>query len=182
MSVTSRNPLLPRIGKPNMRLTAGLLILCSLVAWVGCGGTANHSEKKPTAKPAKGEHEHEEGHHHPGPHKGLVAAIGEDHSHHLEWTHDDDTGKVTLFVLDAEKTKAVPIAMENLVIVAEGKEYTLDAVNLEDGKSAQFELKDPDLLGVIESLSDKVTAEVREIEVGGKKYAHVKLVEDHDHD
>jgi hypothetical protein len=161
-----------------MRCVALLALILSL-GLLGCGGP----EKKPPVVKNGNDHghDHEEGHHHEGPHGGLVAAIGE-HENHLEWTHNDKTNVVALIVLDGKKEKNVPIAMENLVVVADGKEYTLDAVNPEEGKTARFELKDADFLGVIESLSDKVTAEVKEIEINGKKHEHVKLIEDHDHD
>src|SRR5687768_6713940 len=139
-----------------MRCFALLAAFALSLAVLGCGSP----EKKP---PVVNKPEHVEEHHHPGPHGGLVAAIG-DHTHHLEWTHNDKTNTVALIVLDAKKDKNVPIAMEKLVVVADGKEYTLDAVNPEEGKTARFELKDPDFLGVIESLSDKITAEVKEIE------------------
>ena len=157
-----------------MRRFAALLAFTYLAAVIGCG---TPEPKPPVAKPS----EHEDEHHHPGPHEGLVANVG-DHSHHLEWTHDDKTGKVQLFVLDAERTKEVPIEMESLVVVSGGKEYTLDAVNPTDGKTAVFESNDAELLGVIETLSKTKTAEVKEIKIGDKTHKNVKLIEDHDHD
>lgn len=159
-----------------MRCFAALLTAVFLAATLsGCGSTD-------TKSPAKvNEHEHAEEHHHPGPHGGLVAAVGDKHEYHLEWTHEDPS-TVTLIVLDADKKKEVPVAMEKLEVVADGKPYTLDAVNPQEGKASRFELKDPELLGTIEALSDKITAEVKEIEINGEKFANVKLVEDHDHD
>lgn len=159
-----------------MRRFAVLLTCALFAAVVGCG---QPEQKPPVAKPdPHGEHEE---HHHPGPHGGLVAAIG-DHQNHLEWTHDEKSGKVQLIVLDADKKKEVPIEMESLVVVSGGKEYVLDAVNVEEGKTAFFESTDSDLHGVIETLSDKITAEVKEIKVGDKTHTNVKLIEDHDHD
>jgi hypothetical protein len=165
------------------RFVAFLLAASFIAPLAGCGST----EKKPSPPVANKGHDHDQeaGHHHFGPHGGLMAEVG-DHEYHLEWTHNEKTGIVALIVLDnneeGEKRKNVPIATDSLVVTADGKDYTLDAVNPEDGKSARFELKDPDLLGVIESLSDKVTAEIKEIEINGKKFTDVKLVEDHDHD
>lgn len=160
-----------------LRFAVMLTTVSFTLAFAGCGPT----DTKTTPKVEKHE-EHEEGHHHPGPNGGLVAAIGEEHKHHLEWTHDDAANSVTLIVLDANKSKEVLIEMEQLEVVADGKTYTLDAVNPQDGKASRFEAKDAELLGTIEALSDKITAEVREIEIGGEKYTNVKLVEDHDHD
>lgn len=158
-----------------MRRCAALVTIVTLALSVlGCGPTA----KKPVAKPDPPAHEDE--HHHPGPNGGLVAEVSE-HEYHVEWTHNEDAGSVTLIVLDADKKNDVPIAMEKLVVVADGKEYTLDALNPVDGKSARFELKDPDFLGKIEALGPKVTAEIKELDINGKSFKNVKLVEHHDH-
>ena len=162
-----------------MRCIAALLTAASLsLLAAGCGPT--NTTKPPAVN--KNAHEHEEGHHHPGPHGGLVAEIGDKGDHHLEWTHDHEKNSVTLIVLDANKAKEVPIAMESVELVANGKAYTLEAVNPQEGKASRFELADPDLMGTIESLSDEVTAEVKELDINGEKVTNVKLVEVHDHD
>lgn len=159
-----------------MRCFAALLTAVSLAGLLaGCGS--------PTTKPpAKVKPNVEAEHHHEGPHGGLVAAVDDKHQHHLEWTHDHEKNSVTLIVLDGKKAKEVPIAMENLELIADGKPFTLEAVSPQEGKASRFELADPDLMGIIESLGDEVTAEVKELDINGEKFANVKLVEDHDHD
>ena len=161
-----------------MRCIAALFTVASLSLLLpGCGPSTN---PKP---PVVDKHEDEDEHHHPGPHGGLVAAVGDKHDYHVEWTHDHEKNSVTLIVLDAKKAKEVPIGMEKLELVANGKPYTLEAVNPQDGKASRFELADPDLMGAIESLGDEVTAEVKELDVNGEKFTNVKLVEDHsDHE
>lgn len=162
-----------------MRCIATLLTLASLsLLLAGCGSST--TTKPPVVD--KHPHEHEDEHHHPGPHGGLVAAVGDKHDYHLEWTHDHDDNSVTLIVLDGDKSKEVSIAMEKLELVANGKNYTLEAVNPQEGKASRFTLADADLMGAIESLGDEVTAEVKELDVNGEKFTSVKLVEDHDHD
>ena len=162
-----------------MRCIAALSIVLSLLLiHAGCGPSTN---TKPSVVD-KHEHEHEDEHHHEGPHGGLMAAVGDKHEYHLEWTHDHEKNSVTLIVLDGKKTKEVPIAMEKLELTANGKPYTLEAVNPQDGKASRFELADPDLMGTIESLSDEITAEVKELDINGERFTNVKLVEDHDHD
>jgi hypothetical protein len=157
-----------------MRCFAALLTAVSLAALAaGCGS--------PNAKPPVAD-KHEDEHHHFGPHGGLVAAVGEKDAYHLEWTHDHDTNAVTLIVLDANKSKEVPIGMEKLEIVVDGKPYTLEAVNPQEGKASRFEVQDADLLMAVEGLGDTVSGEVKELDVNGEKFSNVKLVEDHDHD
>lgn len=161
-----------------MRCIAVLFAATSLsLLFAGCGSSSTN-----TKPPVVDKHEHEDEHHHPGPHGGLVAAVGDEHKYHLEWTHDHDRNAVTLIVLDADKKQEVPIAMESVELVANGKPYTLDAVNPQEGKASRFELENADLMGAIESLSDDVTAEVKELDINGEKFTNVKLVEDHDHD
>jgi hypothetical protein len=159
-----------------MRCFAALLTAVSLAGLLaGCGSPS-------TKPPAKVNTNEQAEHHHYGPHGGLVAAVGEKDEYHIEWTHDHEKNSVTLIVLDAKKAKEVPIAMEKLELIADGKPYALEAVNPQEGKASRFELADPDLMGVIESLGDKVTAEVKELDINGEKFSNVKLVEDHDHD
>ena len=158
-----------------MRCFAALLTAVSLAGLLaGCGS--------PTTKPPVVNKNVEEEHHHEGPHGGIVAAVGEKHDYHLEWTHDHDTNAVTFIVLDAKKAKEVPIAMEKLEIVVDGKPYTLEAVSPQEGKASRFEIQDADLMLAVEELGDKVSGEVKELDVNGEKFSKVKLVEDHDHD
>jgi len=163
-----------------MRRFAALLATVVLVSvgfvLVGCDQPANHTEKSPVKKD---DHDHEHAHH--GPHDGHIAEFG-DHEYHLEWTHDDASGKVSLYVLDGEAKKEVRIGAEELVIVTkqedESKEYVLAAVNIVDGETAQFEIVDKELLGALEA---QIPAEVKQIEVGGKTFSNVKLEEDKEH-
>jgi hypothetical protein len=158
-----------------MRCIAALLTAASLLLLqAGCGSSTN------TKPPAVDKHEEE--HHHEGPHGGIVAAVGEKDDYHLEWIHDHDTNAVTFIVLDGNKKKEVPIAMEKLEIVVDGKPYTLEAVNPQDGKASRFELQDADLLLAVEDLGGKISGEVKELDINGQKFENVKLVEDHDHD
>jgi hypothetical protein len=160
-----------------MRCFANLFAAVSLAALLGGCGSPN------TKPPAKVNTNVEEEHHHPGPNGGVVAAVGAKHQYHLEWTHDHDNNAVTFIVLDAKKSKEVPIAMDKLEIVVDGKPYTLEAVNPQDGKASRFEVQNADLMVAVESLGEKISGEVKELDVNGEKFSKVKLVEDHsDHD
>ena len=168
----------------NSMLTRSLLLgfVAGSLLLLGC------TPSTPPAKPKVVEQDpHEEhGHSHAGPHGGHVAEVGKD-QFHVEWTHNDATGKVTLYVLDADGKKEVPVAAEKLVIVAKHGEksfdYELAAVDPAAGKTAKFEIIAQDLIGTLEALSKNITAEIKELEINGEKFAGVKLVEvvHHDH-
>ena len=109
---------------------------------------------------AAGEHGHE-GHDHShahGPHDGHIVEIGEE-EYHAEWTHDGK-GKVTVYVLDKEMKKDVPIAAEKIVIetkIGEAKNsFDLEAVSRTEGDmpmASQFEITDSQLEGSAENRS-----------------------------
>jgi hypothetical protein len=171
-----------------MRRFAALLVAFSVafsgLMMVGCGSTADKSAK-PDAKKEGHDHDHDHDHAHHGPHGGDIAGVG-DEQYHVEWTHDDDSGKVTLYVLDGAAKKEVPITASELVLVTKqgddaAQEYTLAAVEPKDGKTAQFEIVDKELLGTLETLSEKVTAEVKELDINGEKFSNVPLTTEHHH-
>jgi hypothetical protein len=147
---------------------------------VGCD---SGSAPKPPAKKTEGDHDHDHAHEHKGPHGGKMAVVG-DEKYHVEWTHDDESGKVALFILDKEGKKEVPIAAEKLVVVTKQADkedtFELEAMNRTDNKTAKFEVVNKDLLGTLEQLGEKITATVKEIEIEGEKFSNVKL-EEHDH-
>jgi hypothetical protein len=133
-------------------------------------------------------HDHAHDHAHHGPHGGELMSIGEE-AYHAEWTHDEE-GKVTFYILDAEAKKEVPIAAEKITIdvkigEAEPKTYELMAVNPsgEPAKTAQFEIVDKDLLGVIEVLKpdDKGVTATLNLEIDGTPYSQKIEKEAHDH-
>jgi hypothetical protein len=87
-------------------------------------------------------------HTHLGPHKGHVMVLGKE-EYHAEWTHTEE-GKVTFYILDAAAEKEVPIEAKEITIdVKIGQNpptpFTLAAANPVDGKTAAFEITDPNL-------------------------------------
>lgn len=120
---------------------------------------------------------HDHGHDHPhGPHDGELielagAAPGE--THHAEWTHDAESGLVTVYILDSQAKKERPIAAAEVTIEVrlQGKQpqtYVLSAVSTDnDGKASQFELQEPELLTSLK-LKDAVDAQLH-VEIDGKK-------------
>ena len=130
-----------------IQTTLVLLALVSLIA--GCSSA--------TAPPAHQHAGHSHGPHpETGPHNGHLIELGEE-AYHLEWTHDDESGEVTVYILDGEAKEVVPLASETISILSavedetEGKqttEFKLAAVEPsgEPPMASQFSLKDPALL------------------------------------
>lgn len=151
----------------------------------GCGGSS--SDKPTTEVKDKGhDHAHDHDHAHHGPHEGHLIELGEE-EFHAEWTHDDATGKVTIYVLDAAIKKEVPIAAETVTIVvknkADEKSYELAAVNRTTGEmptAHQFEIIDKELLGVLETIGGDISATLK-IDVNGKKFDGKITLEEHKH-
>lgn len=151
---------------------------------LGCGGSG---DKPTTEVKDKGhDHAHDHDHAHHGPHEGHLIELGEE-EFHAEWTHDDATGKVTIYVLDGAIKKEVPIAAETVTIVvknkADEKSYELTAVNRTTGDmptARQFEIIDKELVGVLETIGGDISATLK-IDVNGKKFDGKITLEEHKH-
>jgi hypothetical protein len=162
----------------SLRFLIAASLASSVILWLaGCGSS--------TAPPTTGdahshdEHSHEghdhahgeaghEGHDHAahGPHDGHIVEIG-DEEYHAEWTHDGK-GKITVYILDKEMKKEVPIAAEKIVIDTmiqdKANSFELEAVNPTEGETpmaSQFEITDVGLEGVLTSLGENVTATLK---------------------
>ena len=167
------------------KLFSGALLTAAVAIW-GAGCSNAPPGPGTTNPPPAAEHAHEHVH---GPHGGHVIEIGMD-EYHAEWTHDED-GKVTVFILDAEMKNDVPIAAETIMIDtridnekgAKQSTFNLAAVDRSEGdmpKSAKFEVVDKGLLGILESLSENVTATLK-VEINGKPYEAPITHDDHGH-
>ena len=167
-----------------MRNSYGFLALATLAAalwFTGCQPDAANISGSP---PEVGheEHDHAHDHAHGGLHGGHIIELGNE-EYHAEWTHDD-TGKVTVYILDAEMKNEVPIAAEEITIETKIGEkagsYKLSAIDSKDVKASKFEIVDKGLLGVLESLSEGVTAKLVIPDINGKAYE--AAIEHHSHD
>ena len=161
---------------------------CIAIALTGCPDNTSAPGTK-TADEHSHDHEghdHAHDHSHAGPHGGKVIEIGNE-EYHAEWTHDD-SGKVTVYILDASMKNDVPLESDTININVkfgdDAKQYTLEA---ESPMSSKFSIEDKTLVGNLEALSDAVTATLSldikgkhyeaPITAGGHDHAH-----DHDHD
>ena len=163
-------------------LTAGLII------WgAGCNGTQPATDSAPAGDEHGHEghdHAHDHSHAH-GLHGGHIIEIGEE-EYHAEWTHDE-SGKVTVYILDAELKKEVPIDAEEItidtVVAGQTNSFQLLAVDRSAGetpKASKFEVVDQKLLGVLESLSEGVTATLK-LTIDGKPFQAPITHDDHGH-
>jgi hypothetical protein len=117
-------------------------------------------------------HDHDHAHMH-GPNGGPVLELG-DEEYHAEWLHDDETGKVTVVLLDKAAKKEVTIESAEIAIevkIADSeKTYALPAAGGTDKPSARFELEDKALLAALEGAGQEGTEAVLKVTINGKEY------------
>ena len=172
------------------RALACLVALAFPLSLTGCGAGIKTEVKKP--KDDHG-HDHEHGHDHAhdhgalGPHEGHILELGKE-EYHAEWTHDDASGKVTVYILDSEIKKEVPIEAENVTIkikVGEKEQaHTLEAVNRTTGDkptASQFELTDKPLSAALTTVGEGTEATL-EVTIGDRPFsAKFESHAGHDH-
>lgn len=163
--------------------------LLAALCFVGCGPAATKGEK---GNGKAGEHAHEHGHAEEGPHHGHLVELAEPgqpvkEEFHVEWDHEE-SGKVTVWILDGTAKKTVPIAAESVVIevTAGGKTDTfelpaLDRTTGDKATAFKFETTSKELLGKLETVGDAVAAKIL-VDVNGKPYeGKFEKHAEHDH-
>ena len=156
---------------------------------VGCkdGGTTVETSAPPATVDAHDDHE---GHAHPteGPHHGGLIELGNE-EYHAELVHDEDSGSVTIYVLNAAATEQIPIESTEITINVkhEGKpdQFKLtaspDATDPE-GKSSRFVSTDAELG---EHLDEEGADPKLVLTINGKSFRgtieHDRDHEGHDH-
>ncbi|VAX36326.1 hypothetical protein-signal peptide prediction [hydrothermal vent metagenome] len=161
-------------------LTFACLALVTSLLITGCGG-----DKKDT--PPKGD---EHGHAHPtkGPHGGSLIELGKE-KYHAELVHDEKAKTVTIYLLDSEAKKAVPVDAKEMVINlthgGENEKFVLAASSDEGetgGKSSRFVSKNEELVEDLDAKDMKATLSIK---IEGKSFSgdikHEHGHEGHDH-
>ena len=155
-----------------------LALPCILLTglWLtGCGGTDKKVGKTDGGKA-------EEHHDHPaeGPHGGHLLELAEPgkenkEEYHAEWLHEE-SGKITVYILDGKAKKEVPISAEKVVIktvVGDATDsYDLEAMDrTNSGKPTafKFETESKELLGKLETVGKTVAATLH-VDVNGTPY------------
>lgn len=185
-----------------------LLMLCLVVAvgvwFAGCGGGDSKSgSTKGSGKADEHDHDHDHDHggekkkdghdhdhdhaHAKGPHGGHILELGEE-EYHVEWTHNDDSGKVSLYILDSGMTKEVAIDAAEVTIETKvgdaTKEYILGAVSGGDSDppaASEFSIEDKTLVGALEAAGHEGTTAKLKVKIKGKDYSAEFTHDEHHH-
>ncbi|MCA9082805.1 MAG: hypothetical protein KDA81_02060 [Planctomycetaceae bacterium] len=172
---------------------ASLLILnVAIFCHIGCqeeSGTATGSMPSSELPPdTLSDHDHDHAHPTEGPHHGDLVELGNE-EYHAEIVHDDQSGSVTVYILDGSATKMVPIdakqATINLVHDGQPEQFVLNAspdTADPEGKASRFVSDDKELSTDL----DREGAEPKlVVEINGKSYRgeiqHSHEGHDHDH-
>jgi hypothetical protein len=152
-----------------------VVAVCGMSAWsllmiAGCKPLESSSSPIPTAETQPvttgDDHGHDHGHGHDdkGPHGGHVVEIGQEQLH-AEWTHDDTSGAVVVYLLDSSAKSDATISAETILIttkIGESKKqtYVLSAVSQEDGQSSRFALSDLAMVEALKAVGPGVEATI----------------------
>lgn len=190
----------------------GLSLLAVIsFACLGCNDSGTGyktAEELRKEKPATGaddkddhDHAHEHGdHEHKAPHGGALAELGE-HAAHVEIVIDEDSGKITAYILDAHAENPLAADQRELALVIaehDEHEHAEPADKKEEAKPAEEHEKPLELKLTAEGEADKPATvfvgqsdklkghhhndvTISEITVGGKPYKNV-AVHAHGHD
>jgi hypothetical protein len=133
-------------------------------------------------------HDHDHGHAHEsfGPNGGhLVEFQSEDY--HAEWLHDDESGQLTVFILDRTAKVLAPITAQHITIEKKigdkTERYELRAAQPSDNssKAAKFETVDKPLIEALKSAGQGVDAKLL-VEIEGQTFEGKFEHHDHGHD
>ena len=156
------------------RQLAAMLVIGVLT---GCGAEDSGTPKK---KKDSGHAGHSHAHPEAGPNGGQLIELGSNEEYHGEWTYDDGSGKVTIYVLNGEATEVHAIAAEKVsvsVIYKDKKkgdvsrQFEFEAVNRtgDPPKTAQFESISKELGGLLTQIGHGVEARLT-AKIGEKEF------------
>jgi hypothetical protein len=172
--------------KKELHMTLSSRISCAFAAfavsgWI-CGCNNSPPASPPTVYPSHVEdheghghdHAHDHSHADEGPNGGHLIELGNE-EYHAEWLHDDDSGKLTVYILDAAAKKNVPISATSITIEKKigdkADKYELLAIGRTDAepKAAQFEITDKPLVEALKSAGQGVEASLS-VDIEGKAF------------
>ncbi len=166
-----------------LQLLAVTTIGVGLCAFNGCGSTA--TTEKPDEHAEGDGHEH--GHAEHGPNEeGHLIELGNE-EYHAELAHDDDSHRVTIYILDSAAKKNVPIeegeVTINLTVDGKPQQFKLPAKPMEgesQGKASRFEVSDETLCHAV--CEDPNAKGRLNVTIDGKPYVGDITHADHDHE
>ena len=168
-----------------MNVHPSLISILVLLLVVGC------QQPSSPPPPATGDgHQHEGEHAHApgalGPQGGHVLELGEE-QYHAEWTHEDLSGEIVIYLLDADIKQDVTTTAELITITTtirgESQTYELAADNQDQGdppRPTRFKTTNPNLLTAQKQAGSGVKAEMRVI-IDGTFFRGTFEKHDHDH-
>ncbi|MGE0759630.1 MAG: hypothetical protein AB7F89_04395 [Pirellulaceae bacterium] len=173
-----------------------MVAVASLLGWLsGCNSAP--SGPPPDALPESvhdhDDHGHDHGHDHAhahghpetGPNGGHLVEF-ETEEFHAEWLHDDDSGKLTIFILDGPAKAVVPISADHVTIEKtigdKTESYQLAATDRPAGetKGAKFEIVDKPLIEALKTAGQGVEARLT-VDIEGRTFAGKFEHQDHGH-
>ena len=153
------------------RLIQTIVCLAALVM-VGCNSSSETGDHKP-AEPADPHAGHD--HSSLGPHGGHILELGNE-DYHAEWRFDNDSGKVTIYLLDSAVKKAVTTTATSISVqVTHGdnvSDYELPAINQSEDDpptTSEFELVDTVMLELLKGVGHGIDASLKVV-IGDKEY------------
>ena len=159
-----------------------------LLILTGCGTARQQATLPPASSDARHSQQHSHSHEAVGPHGGHLIELG-DEAYHVEWTHDDASGTVTVYILDSEAKQEVPVAASSVSIdtkIRDTKVHKLAAINAtgDPPQASRFQLKDPALIESLKMAGQGVEASIR-VQIDGMQYTgnfkHHEHGEEHNH-
>jgi hypothetical protein len=159
-----------------LRVLRFITLCLSIICFSACNGPPTPSTTPP---PVSGGHDHghDHGHHHghshdEGPNRGHIIELG-DHEYHVEWTHEDETGELAIYLLDAAMKKPVAIEAKSLTVSVtigdETRTHELTAAPAEAATSDRFTIIDKPLIEALKLGGQGVEA-VMQVPIGDKTF------------
>ena len=140
---------------------------------VGCNSGSETGNETGNQKPADPHAGHD--HSSLGPHGGHILELGNE-DYHAEWRFDNDSGKVTIYLLDSAVKKAVTTTATSISVqVKHGdnvSDYELPAINQSEDDpptTSEFELVDTVMLELLKGVGHGIDASLKVV-IGDKEY------------
>jgi len=167
-------------------LTPLSLLAAAILCLPGCQDAATTADSEPVSDLPPSTMDDHDAHAHPseGPHHGDLVELGNE-EYHGEVVHNEDTGDLSIYILDGAATSQVSIDATELVINVKHdgkpKQFTLTAKpddGDEPGKSSRFVSADKELA---EHLDAENSSPQMVVKINGKSYRG-EIHHDHDHE
>jgi len=155
-------------------------VFLTIMGIVGCG-SGEVAERNAAGSGSPHGHSHTGDYGHRGPHDGHVIELGHDHKYHAELVENDDSERLTVYILDRDLNE-ISIDQKSIVLIlsagGETTSYKLDAVDHARSPAvSRFESTDKALFHTWEQYAD-LTGKLR-VTIEGVSY--VGRVAHHSH-